>query len=52
MFERMLLLKIDNKFHGVFLFVFLLLCYLCLFNALQIVVDARIFEEDRRKDRE
>lgn len=50
MLEQILLLKIVS-FMGVFLFCFLLLlCYLCLYNALHIV-DAQIFEEDRMKDR-
>lgn len=50
MFEQMSLLKTDSKFHGEFLFVFLLLCYLCVVNALQIV-GAQVFEEDRKKNR-
>lgn len=51
MFEQMLLLKTDNKFHGGFFwFVCLLLCYRCLFYALQIV-GAQVFEEDRKKNR-
>lgn len=50
MFEQMLLLKTDSKFHGGFLFVFLLLCYLCVVNALQIV-GAQVFEEDGKTNR-
>lgn len=46
MFEWILLLKINNKFHG-FGF-FLLLCFLCLYNALHIV-GAQMLEEDRER---
>lgn len=45
----MLLLKIDNKFHGVFFVCFFTITLPML---IQCLVDAQIFEEDRRKDRE
>lgn len=43
MFEQILLLKIDSKFHGFFFF------FSRLYNTLHIV-GVQMFEEDRRKD--
>lgn len=50
MFEHILLLKIDKKFHRFFVSLFLVLYYLCLYNALH-TVGAQIFEEGGRKQR-